>query len=160
LDYAIEAHNGYGLFSEVLTSNISPTVDALYCAADGTGVGTWGGGRFYKKLSGAMTIRSGPANLQPQIENNNGTGGRDIIDTINGDVRYVNTSGDTMTGLLTLSGDPATTNQAATKHYVDVTVALNSLWQGTYTVRTNTPDLTVAGVPITMDGLGLLLLRQ
>jgi hypothetical protein len=145
LDYAIEAHNGYGLFSEVLTSNISPTVDALYCAADGTGVGTWGGGRFYKKLSGAMTIRSGPANLQPQIENNNGTGGRDIIDTINGDVRYVNTSGDTMTGLLTLSGDPVTTNQAATKHYVDVTVALNSLWQGTYTVRTNTPDLTVAG---------------
>jgi hypothetical protein len=145
LDYAIEAHNGYGLFSEVLTSNISPTVDALYCAADGTGVGTWGGGRFYKKLSGAMTIRSGPANLQPQIENNNGTGGRDIIDTINGDIRYVNTSGDTMTGLLTLSGDPATTNQAATKHYVDVTVALNSLWQGTYTVRANTPDLTVAG---------------
>lgn len=35
------------------------------------------------------------------------------------DTRYVKLAGDTMTGLLTLSGNPVTTNQAATKGYVD-----------------------------------------
>ncbi len=35
---------------------------------------------------------------------------------------YVQTSGDTMTGPLVLPGDPTTTNQAADKHYVDVSV--------------------------------------
>src|SRR4051794_294267 len=35
------------------------------------------------------------------------------------DARYVNTSGDTMTGALTLAADPASALQAATKQYVD-----------------------------------------
>jgi hypothetical protein len=37
----------------------------------------------------------------------------------NYDALYVNTTGDTMTGLLSLSGDPTTPQQAATKNYVD-----------------------------------------
>jgi hypothetical protein len=37
------------------------------------------------------------------------------------DVRYVNVAGDTMTGALTLSADPAAALQAATKRYVDAT---------------------------------------
>ena len=36
---------------------------------------------------------------------------------------FVNKSGDTMTGPLTLSGDPTATNQASTKHYVDAGMA-------------------------------------
>lgn len=37
------------------------------------------------------------------------------------DSRYVNITGDTMTGLLTLSGDPTSSLHAATKNYVDTT---------------------------------------
>ena len=41
----------------------------------------------------------------------------DLTSTL--DPRYVNVSGDTMTGLLTLSGDPSNNLHAATKQYVD-----------------------------------------
>src|SRR3954471_12767037 len=39
------------------------------------------------------------------------------------DARYVNTSGDTMTGALTLAADPTGVLQAATKQYVDTKAA-------------------------------------
>lgn len=41
------------------------------------------------------------------------------LDTAGNDTRYVNVSGDTMTGDLILNGAPTTNNQAATKAYVD-----------------------------------------
>lgn len=41
------------------------------------------------------------------------------LDQATADTRYVNTSGDTMTGALTLPGDPANALEAATKSYVD-----------------------------------------
>src|SRR5581483_2089964 len=40
-----------------------------------------------------------------------------------GSGNYVSKAGDTMTGPLTLAGDPVATNQASTKHYVDVGIA-------------------------------------
>ena len=43
------------------------------------------------------------------------------------DARYVNVTGDTMTGTLTLSGAPTTDNEAATKKYVDDLVANNEV---------------------------------
>ena len=45
------------------------------------------------------------------------------IDQTAGDARYVRDAGDTMTGLLTLSGDPSTNLQAATKQYADTKYA-------------------------------------
>ncbi len=42
---------------------------------------------------------------------------------LGGTTPYVLKAGDTMTGPLVLPGDPATTNQAANKHYVDVNIA-------------------------------------
>ena len=45
------------------------------------------------------------------------------IDQTAGDARYVRDAGDTMTGLLTLSGDPSTNLQAATKQYADTKFA-------------------------------------
>ena len=55
---------------------------------------------------------------------------RDLADFVsanstldNLETTYVDTSGDTMTGVLTLSGDPTTNLQAATKQYVDTIAA-------------------------------------
>ncbi len=45
------------------------------------------------------------------------------FDTAFGDGRYLNTDGDTMTGPLTLNGDPSAAMQAATKSYVDTSIA-------------------------------------
>lgn len=45
------------------------------------------------------------------------------IDQTTGDARYVKKAGDTMTGLLTLSGDPATNLHASTKQYADTKFA-------------------------------------
>jgi hypothetical protein len=45
------------------------------------------------------------------------------IDQSTGDARYVQQAGDTMTGLLTLSADPATNMNAATKQYADTKYA-------------------------------------
>lgn len=44
------------------------------------------------------------------------------------DTRYVNTAGDTMTGLLTLSGAPTSDLHASTKKYVDDSVGAENLW--------------------------------
>jgi hypothetical protein len=52
-------------------------------SSDGTGVFTKDGGGFYKKTGGGVVIREHTNGTQPQIENNDGTGGRDIIDTAN-----------------------------------------------------------------------------
>jgi hypothetical protein len=53
-----------------------------------------------------------------------------------GDARYLKLAGGTMTGLLTLSGDPSGDLQAATKQYVDATSAV--LDSGTATSGTST----------------------
>ena len=54
---------------------------------------------------------------------------------------YVALAGSTMTGLLTLSGNPTSNNHAATKAYVD----------GAVIADTDTQDLTISGRTITLD---------
>jgi len=51
----------------------------------------------------------------------------------NHDGSYVNITGDTMTGALTLSGDPTSAKHAATKQYVDQSFAANDamIFKGT-----------------------------
>jgi hypothetical protein len=61
-------------------------------SGDGYGLETSAGGRFYKATGTGMMIRCHSANTQPQIEDNNGTNRRQIIDTINGDLRYMRTT--------------------------------------------------------------------
>jgi len=68
---------------------------------------------------GPLTLQTGNGGEQPQICNVFGLNGRDIIDTVNGDARYVNMTGDTMTGYLTLNADPVNAMHAATRDYVD-----------------------------------------
>jgi hypothetical protein len=53
-----------------------------------------------------------------------GSGGG--VDIPTGDARWVNVSGDTMTGALALAADPTTNLQAATKQYVDANKGLDT----------------------------------
>lgn len=58
---------------------------------------------------------------------------------------YVLKSGDTMSGPLVLpSSDPAAAQHATHKQYVDKTIATMSLYQGTWQVAANVPDLDPA----------------
>lgn len=61
------------------------------------------------------------------------------------DARYVNVTGDAMTGLLSLSADPQTGSQAATKHYVDNAINLAGNYLGTWQVAANTPNINAGG---------------
>lgn len=63
-----------------------------------------------------------------------------------GDLRYVNVTGDTMTGPLILApGAPGTDDAAAaSKLYVDIAVAGGGLFQGLWQVAPNIPDLIAA----------------
>ena len=65
---------------------------------------------------------------------------------------YVKIAGDTMTGPLVTSGLPATPPQAANKDYVDRLVSTFSLYQGTWQVAANIPDLDPAARPILENG--------
>jgi hypothetical protein len=56
---------------------------------DGNGITLMGGGRIYKKVGTGITIRCHSGHSQPGIENYDGSNRRDIIDTVNGDARYV-----------------------------------------------------------------------
>jgi hypothetical protein len=61
------------------------------------------------------------------------------------DAAYVNVSGDTMTGVLTLSGDPTTLLEAATKQYVDTAISTYSVFRGNWQVAANVPDISGGG---------------
>jgi Collagen triple helix repeat (20 copies) len=104
-----------------VTSRVAKAGDTmtgeLSFVGDGQGVTFLGGCRIYKRPGGGqgLTLRKDPGNPQPGIENNDGSGRVDILDANNG----VRKTGDTMTGLLTLSGPPTGNLHAATKQYVD-----------------------------------------
>jgi hypothetical protein len=56
---------------------------------DGFGYAVSGGGIFYKRAGAGIVLRESSGGQQPQLEDNNGQNQRDIIDTINGDARYM-----------------------------------------------------------------------
>lgn len=68
----------------------------VHCTADNWGYETAAGGWFYKKSGTGLVIRKSSGGQQPQIEENDGTGARAIIDTVNGDARYVRIGGTTV----------------------------------------------------------------
>jgi hypothetical protein len=55
---------------------------------DGLGLLMNSGAIVYKRTGGGLALRQAAGNLQPQIENNDGSNRRDIIDRINGDALY------------------------------------------------------------------------
>jgi hypothetical protein len=106
-----------------------------------------GGAEIYAAAATqTITLRRGAGDTQPQIMNAAGTVGNDIVDTQTGDARYVNLTGDSMTGTLVLQNgltlnpnsppvapagidmnggsigrlaDPVNPQDAATKNYID-----------------------------------------
>jgi hypothetical protein len=104
--------------SGALTVSNIVTADGFNCPIDDSGYGFYGGGLFYKKSGTGVIIRLSSGNQELAIENNNGTNARDVLTALTG----VRKTGDTMTGLLTLSGPPTAGLHAATKAYVDTQV--------------------------------------
>ena len=66
-----------------------------------------------------------------------------------GDARYVELAGDTMTGLLTLSGDPDAALKAATKQYVD-RIAADDVLASETRASTTFGDLATVGPAVTI----------
>lgn len=105
--------------SGALTVSNIVTADGFNCPIDDSGYGFYGGGLFYKKSGTGIIIRLSSGNQELAIENNNGTNVRNVLTTLTGVIK----TGDTMTGLLTLSGPPTANLHAATKAYVDTVIS-------------------------------------
>jgi hypothetical protein len=75
------------------------SADGLICRNDGQGIDFFGGSWLRKVTGVNMVIRTNGF----QIENLDASNRRSIIDTTNGDARYVARSGSTMTGQLTIN---------------------------------------------------------
>jgi hypothetical protein len=73
----------------VLDVPLANTHGSIALGVDGAGLWMWGGAGFYKRTGAGVALRQSSGNQQPTIENNDGSNRRDIIDTVNGDVRYV-----------------------------------------------------------------------
>lgn len=71
------------------------------------------------------------------------------------DSRYVRAAGDTMTGPLTLSGDPTNANHAANKAYVDAVMASGGIAPFPEARVKTTGNITLSGLQ-TVDGVALV----
>jgi hypothetical protein len=109
-----------------VTSRVAKAGDSmqgeLTFTPDGTGVTLFGGGRLYKASGTGLVLRQPSGNQQLQVENNDGSSRRAVLDANNG----VRKAGDTMTGVLNMNTnyianvrDPNTAADAANKRYVD-----------------------------------------
>jgi Collagen triple helix repeat (20 copies) len=102
----------------ITVNNLTSTAN-ITTSVDDRGLFLNSGAAVYKKLGTGLVIREPTGGQQLQLEDNNGTNRRDVLDTGNG----VPKSGAVMTGPLGLPADPTTALQAATKQYVDTTAA-------------------------------------
>jgi hypothetical protein len=89
----------------------------LTFSGDGTGVTFNGGGRLYKRAGAGMVLRESSGGQQPQIENNDGSAARNVVDTL----------GATFTGDVVLPVNNSTPNQraASTKYIEDYYMKLS-----------------------------------
>jgi hypothetical protein len=125
-----------------MTGNLSFTAGQGVYFSDLSGV--------YRSSFGPLTLQEGNGGEQPQIANVFGMGNRDIIDTVNGDARYVIKAGDTMAGPLLLSRDAQLASEATTKNYVDTLILL---WEALKVNRagdTMTGSLILPAAPPTL----------
>ncbi|HEY6371715.1 MAG TPA: hypothetical protein VIX37_14135, partial [Candidatus Sulfotelmatobacter sp.] len=84
LNYVIDIVTGQHAF---LTNAIERAIidqSGITVPVDDTGLITYAGGRFYKATGTGIVIRAATGNVQPQIENNDGTNRRAIMDSLNG----------------------------------------------------------------------------
>jgi len=72
------------------------TADGFNCPVDNSGYGFYSGGLLYKKGGAGLVVRLSSGNQELQIENNNGTGARNVLTNLTG----VQKTGDSMTGNL------------------------------------------------------------
>ena len=68
-------------------------IGEIICQNDGQGITFMAGGRIFKKAGAGLVIKQPSNNIQLKLENYDGTNVRDVIDTVNGDVRYMKMSG-------------------------------------------------------------------
>jgi hypothetical protein len=126
---------------------------------DGYGFKTPGGGIFYKRSGSGMVIRESSGGQQPQIENNDGGSPRDIIDTTNGDARYLR-----KTNFQSFICNPAFANPWENGKYItynDVMVAWNMVLTSLQGITENAWFPMIAGdeypdflrPPITLEKL-------
>ena len=87
-NYVANTGNTHAFYGGTVQQARITAADGITTPIDGQGLVTNAGGRFYKASGSGVIIRQSSGNQQPQIENNNGAGRRDIIDTVNGDARY------------------------------------------------------------------------
>ena len=122
--------------------NVGPTTDQTsitaasgmirYDSTTNEFVGYYGGGSAGWRIIGPVVSPAGDGQINVNagtgitITGDNATANQTgnttrtvTLDTTYADGRYVSKTGDTMTGLLTLSGDPTANLMAATKQYVD-----------------------------------------
>src|SRR5262245_18827628 len=119
----------------------------------------WDGTTWQAAKSGAtVTAGAGLTLTGSTLDVGAGTGITVAADTVAVDTtfldgRYVNTTGDTMAGPLTLNADPASALQAATKQYVDNLVT-GLAWSDTVRAAT-TANITLSGTQ-TIDGVAVV----
>lgn len=107
-------------------------------------------------MIGQLTLASDPvSNLEAATKQYVDTVSNDVntnfYDKTTSDLRYVNVAGDTMTGVLTLSGDPTNNLEAAPKQYVDTVsnnVNTNFYDKTTSDIRYYAPEGTVGATHI------------
>jgi hypothetical protein len=139
-----------------LTSRVAKVGDtmsgALTFTTDGQGVGFFGGGSIYKASGTGLVIRQSSGNQQLQVENNDGSTRRAVLDANSG----VRKAGDTMTGVLNMGAqfianlrDPNSNQDAATKLYVD-----NRVGGGAGTLRNRGGVPLIVGNYYRIAGLG------
>jgi hypothetical protein len=110
--------------------------DAFVSTQDNHGLTLNGGGRFYKASGTGVVIRQPSGNQQPQIENNDGSNRRAIIDTVNGDLRYMRLGAGELSGGAAACIDLAARFARSRSEGADAGIGLNPP-----TLRTNSNSI-------------------
>jgi hypothetical protein len=135
----------------IYTTNPTPYQSAIDAAATATAAADVATTQAGIATAGAetATTQAGIATTQAGIASDAATGLSDALTAING---KVSKAGDTMTGPLILSGDPATDLAAATKSYVDANSIgvsiLSPVRVATYTTAVLSGLATIDGVTL------------
>jgi hypothetical protein len=126
---------GFNRIIQAADSALNVTME-LRSVQDGAGHGT------FELYSGTAKALSSTSDSPPNVKVEGDAYARGV--KLATEDFAVAKTGDAMTGPLVLDGPPASALAAATKDYVDVAVATAALYQGTWQVAANTPDLNAS----------------